>query len=173
MLAATQRQDFPAPPGATGRARAPDAVFRAAYQELCTRLWLELELIAQSLREPDPTEPTDPDTTASLLRLELVVLVDACRSARWRSMLLAGTHCDRMCGLLTDVLAALYVDTDGLAGGVADAQERLLDELLVEQNSADADHPGTADAPDDVPADPGIEALISVVREHATALACR
>jgi hypothetical protein len=65
----------------------------------------------------------------SVLRLELVVLPDACRSPHWRSML-SVEQCDCLSSMLTDVLAALYIDSQHLRGGIAAAQHRVLDDLL-------------------------------------------
>lgn len=136
MLAAATSQEPPAtsaPPARAG-SRGSHPAFHAAYRELCTRLWLELEQVAQSLG-PTSHAP-DAEQSAAILRLELIVLVDASRSARWRSTLLAAEQCDRLCSMLTDLLAALYVDAQDLPAGLADAQDRLLDELIGEARPA-------------------------------------
>ena len=106
-------------------------VFRAAYKELCTRIWVELELLAQATRQVENCPPQDLVISTAILRLELVVLVDSCRSPHWRRMLSA-QQCDSLCSMLTDVLAALYVDSEHLRTGIAEAQDRVLDELLPE-----------------------------------------
>lgn len=64
-----------------------------------------------------------------MLRLELIVLVDSCRSPEWRSMLWADQR-NGLCALLTDLLAALYVDAEEMRTGISDAQDRVLVELL-------------------------------------------
>ena len=140
MLAAAHRQDTPAhhvdPDPA--RARPPALVFTAAYAELCSRIWAELAMLADAASPVDGSPAADLEMRAAILRLELVVLVDACRSARWRVSLLTGDQCDRMCAMLTDVLAALYVDPDGLPAGIADSQDRVHAEFLAERAGAAA-----------------------------------
>jgi len=109
-------------------ARTPYPVFKAAYKELCTRIWIELELLMQSAQQVDIGRPRDLVMVTAILRLELIVLVDSCRSPGWRSML-AAEQCESLCSMLTDVLAALYVDSEHLRKGIAEAQDRILDEL--------------------------------------------
>jgi hypothetical protein len=107
--------------------RLPLPVFQAAYKELCTRIWIELELLAQANTRP----PQDLTMSTAILRLELVVLIDSCRSPRWRHLLTTEQR-DSLCSMLTDVLAALYVDPDHLHTALPAAQDRVLDELLPE-----------------------------------------
>jgi len=105
------------------------SIFTAAYRELCARIWTELELLAQAagrLERHDP--PPDITMSAAILRLELIVLVDSCRSVRWRCML-SVEQCNSLCSMLTDVLASLYVDCDHLSDAILEAQDRVLDEL--------------------------------------------
>ena len=140
MLAAAHRQDTPAndvKPDPS-RARPPALVFTAAYAELCSRIWAELALLADAASPVDGSPAADLEMRAAILRLELVVLIDACRSARWRVRLLTADQCDRMCALLTDILAALYVDPDGLPAGIADSQDRVHAEFLAERAGAAA-----------------------------------
>jgi len=114
------------------RLQVPTAVFRAAYRELCARIWIELELLAQAagqMERHDP--PRDITMSAAILRLELVVLLDSCRSVHWRSML-SVEQCNGLCSMLTDVLAALYVESGHLSDALMEAQDRVLDELLTE-----------------------------------------
>ena len=49
---------------------------------------------------------------------------------------LSAQHRDSLSAMLTDVLAALYADLDQLCAGIAQAQNRILDELLPEQEAA-------------------------------------
>jgi hypothetical protein len=134
MLAALDRPETSVCHGNLSQLRLqiPTPVFRAAYRELCARIWIELELLAQAagqMERPDP--PRDIMMSAAILRLELVVLVDSCRSAHWRCML-SVEQCNRLCSMLTDVLAALYVESGHLSDGLMEAQDRVLDELLTE-----------------------------------------
>jgi hypothetical protein len=139
MLAATDRREVRACDGHLSRleAQVPRCVFRAAYKELCTRIWVELEQLAQTAEQLESRPSRDLVTSTELvmstviLRLELVVLVDSCRSPRWRRMLCA-EQLDSLCSMLTDVLAALYVDSEHLCTGIAEAQDRVLDELVWE-----------------------------------------
>jgi hypothetical protein len=114
-------------------ATAPPA-FGEAYADLCSRIWSELatldDAVASAVAHEADERHRDLGLDAEILRLELIVLVDSCRSARWRLSLLTAEQCDRMCSMLTDVLAALYVDEDGLAAGLADAKDRVLEEFM-------------------------------------------
>ena len=129
MLAASDWREIRAYDGDLARpgAQTPRPVFKAAYKELCTRIWIELELLAQAADRPSQ----DLVMSTAILRLELVVLVDSCRTPHWRRMLSAEQR-DSVCAMLTDVLAALYVDSEHLYTGIAEAQDRVLDELLPE-----------------------------------------
>jgi hypothetical protein len=163
MLAATDRREIRAHDGDLSRpaAQMPSSVFRAAYKELCTRIWIELELLAQGARQVNSSPPQDLMTNTEILRLELVVLVDCCRSPYWRC-LLSLEQCDSLCSMLTDVLAALYVDSEHLSTGIAEAQGRVLDELLPESG----DEPG-----EDFP--PALKELVSLIEAQAAARAVR
>ena len=106
-------------------------MFQAAYEELCTRIWLELERLVrlESLR------PQDLDMRTAILRLEFVVLLDFCRSPGWRSMLSAQQR-ENLCSMLTDALSALYVNSERLRDGIEAAQDRVLCEILPEGGNA-------------------------------------
>ena len=108
----------------SSRAHVPQVAFKAAYRDLCARIWIELELLAQIGR----CAALDPMMSAAVLRLQLIVLVDSCRSLRWRQMLSTEQR-DRLCSMLTDILAALYVDSEDLRVGIAEAQDRVLTEF--------------------------------------------
>jgi hypothetical protein len=127
MLAASDWREIRTYDGSLARpgAQTPRPVFKAAYKELCTRIWVELELLAQAADRPSQ----DLVMSTAILRLELVVLVDSCRTPHWRRMLSAEQR-DSVCAMLTDLLAALYVDSEYLHSGIAAAQDRVLDELL-------------------------------------------
>jgi hypothetical protein len=126
MLAASDWREARAYDGNLARsgAQTPRPVFKAAYKELCTRIWIELEQLAQAATRPSQ----DLVMSTAILRLELVVLVDSCRSPHWHRMLSAEQR-DSVCAMLTDVLAALYVDSEYLGTGIAAAQDRVFDEL--------------------------------------------
>jgi hypothetical protein len=145
-------------------------VFRAAYRELCTRIWIELELLAQAIRQLEGCPSQNELVSPTILRLELVVLIDSCRSPRWRYMLSGGQR-DRLCSMLTDVLAALYVESEQLRSGIADAQDRVLEELIPESE------PGlppldSADACGHDPiSNPAVEELMRLIEGKAAARA--
>lgn len=127
MFAPTEQREI-RPPNLAARhlgTRLPLPVFQAAYKELCTRIWIELELLAQANTSP----PQELTMSTAILRLELIVLVDSCRSPRWRHLLTTEQR-DSLCSMLTDVLAALYVDLDHFHTAITAAQDRVLDELL-------------------------------------------
>ncbi len=134
MLAHADRDDPTEHAGerAPPRVPAPLPAFREAYADLCSRIWSELAVLDDDLGRAGPSADEDLALRAPILRLELLVLVDACRSARWRLTLLSADQCERMCAMLTDVLAALYVEDDELAAGLADAKDRVLEEFLTE-----------------------------------------
>src|SRR5215472_4165019 len=129
MLAAADRREIRGHEGRLSRLRAeiPHSVFRTAYEELCARIWMELEALGQAAGQGSPLQDLLMSTV--ILRLELVILVDSCRSQRWRHMLSTEQR-DSMCSLLTDLLAALCVDLEQLTTGIAEAQGRVLDESV-------------------------------------------
>jgi hypothetical protein len=106
-----------------------DAV--VALIELSARIWSELECLAE-LRKAGVSG--DAASTflwrAARVRLELLVLLDACDSRRWHS-LLAPEERSELCALLNKVLEAIDVAPDALTSQVIGrAQNRLLDEVL-------------------------------------------
>jgi hypothetical protein len=167
MLAATDRQEIGIPDGSLSR-QLPQPVFKAAYRELCTRIWIELELLAQAAREIAGRQRQSLLMSTVILRLELTVLIDSCRSAHWRRMLTA-ERCDQLCSMLTDVLAALDVESDELDAGIADAQSRVLDELIPESEPRDcqADPESQGELEDGL--NPAFVELMSVIETRAAA----
>ena len=101
---------------------------------MCTRIWMELEALGQAAGQGEGRPPQDLLMSTAILRLELVILVDYCRSQRWRHML-SREQRDSMCSLLTDLLAALYVDLEQLSTGIAEAQGRVLSSLIEAQST--------------------------------------
>jgi hypothetical protein len=145
----------------------PTPFFRAACRELCVRIWIELELLAQAVVQTQRHyPPRDIVMSAAILRLELVVLVDSCRTAHWRSML-SVEHCDSLCSMVTDVLAALYVESGHLSDAITEAQDRVLDELLRESaaRSPLADLPSVCELGQG--SDPAIDELFRLIEGQA------
>jgi hypothetical protein len=109
----------------------PEA-FSIACIQLFSRLWTELERplaaddgsLAASCARRD-------ETYVEALRLELILLLDACRSARWRMQL---TYSQRhvIRSLTDDVLGALNASSDGIPSrtSIEGAQNRLFDAVL-------------------------------------------
>ena len=97
--------------------------FAAACIELFSRLWVELNALSATA---DPAHAP----SAEIIRLELILVLDACRSARWRMLLDISQRLSLEC-LLRDVLDALNSSSDELPGTPIEwAQNRLLDALL-------------------------------------------
>jgi hypothetical protein len=113
------------------RARIPRSAFTAAYKELCTRIWMELQTLAQAADQVDSSPSQHLLMSTAILRLELVVLLDSYRSERWRRMLSTEQR-DRMCSMLADLLATLYVDPEHLSTGITEAECIVFDELRAE-----------------------------------------
>ena len=107
----------------------PAAVFAVAFTELCGRIWLELERLSQQL-EPSALPDASCELVllpAATLRLELLVMLDACDSPRWRAML-ATDQRRNLRLMLTDVLEAIAVTPEDLTRHLIErAQDRLLD----------------------------------------------
>jgi hypothetical protein len=95
--------------------------FAAACIELFSLLWSELNALSAR---------ADPDPRDEVLRLELILVLDACRSERWRMMLDTSQRLSLEC-LLRDVLDALNSSSEEFAcTPIVWAQNRLLDALL-------------------------------------------
>jgi hypothetical protein len=95
--------------------------FAAACIELFSRLWAELNALSAA---------ADPDRRGEILRLELILVLDACRSARWRMMLDRSQRLSLEC-LLRDVFDALNSSSAEFpCRPIEWAQNRLLDALL-------------------------------------------
>jgi hypothetical protein len=103
------------------------SAYVVASIELYSRLWLALERLAVS----DDDDPARIETALVILRLELVVLLDACDSPSWRSMLDA-EHRIQLQATLKSVLRTLSERLDDWRGDVSDAQNRLLDAVLTQ-----------------------------------------
>ena len=105
--------------------------FDAACIELFSRLWVELNSISSAA---DPIRTSSAGLPSNLqieiLRLELILVLDGCRSARWRTLL---DKSQRLCleCLVRDVLDALNSSSEEIpCASIAWAQNRLFDALL-------------------------------------------
>jgi hypothetical protein len=94
--------------------------YSAACVELFWRLWVELECAAERVSR----------SRAEVLRLELALLLDACRSERWR-LLLSISQRLSLQSTIEDVLDALNSSAETVPrDAIAWAQNRLLDAVL-------------------------------------------
>ena len=170
MLAATEPREIGAGAGGPGTSGGPIArrVFKAAYRELCARIWLELELLAQSAARFAGSAPPRLAMSTAILRLELVVLVDSCRSPNWRCMLSVEQR-DSLGSLLTDVLAALYVDSEHLCMGIADAQDRVLEELVPQPETGPAPADSVSACEGGMQANAAVHELVTLIEAKAAA----
>jgi hypothetical protein len=102
--------------------------YAVACIELLSRLWAELERLPERmLVEPFRGAPAATLDACETLRLELVLLLEACDSPLWQQLLSAQQRRSLRC-TLEDVLSAL---TGGPAPGTLElAQQRLLREVL-------------------------------------------
>jgi hypothetical protein len=110
---------------------ASQEAFAAACIELFSRLWAELHALSATTRPAHAPSAIHPaDSRDEILRLELILVLDACRSARWR-MLLERSQRLSLQYLLRDVLEALNSWSGEFpCTPIEWAQNRLLDALL-------------------------------------------
>lgn len=102
-------------------------IYAVAAIELYSRLWLALERLASCGDDDGPRI----EIALVILRLELVVLLDACDSPLWRSMLRA-EHRIQLRATLKSVLRILSARSDDRGTALSDAQDRLLDAVLAQ-----------------------------------------
>jgi hypothetical protein len=117
------------PPGeaVVESATSVSSAYAAASITLFSRLWLVLEELA-ACEESDPERF---ETALQILRLELVVLLDACESSRWRS-LLPTEHRLELETTLKTVLRILSERLDDCRDACACAQDYLIDAVLAQ-----------------------------------------
>ena len=121
---------------ATPARRAPGPALQAescaeALVELCGRIWLELEHLAHLSGRSRTPESSSLDLAAETLRLELLLIIDACESAAWVFMLDPDVR-RRLLAMSRDVLAIIAVGSNELTLGVIEcAQDRVFDEALI------------------------------------------
>ena len=107
----------------TGNVSRGAAAYAAAAIELYSRVWLALE------RLTGRSAPGEPETPLMVLRLELIVLPDACDSPSWRLML-AHEQRRELRATLESVLRMLAAPADG-GWHLMQAQNRLIDAVLL------------------------------------------
>jgi hypothetical protein len=105
--------------------------FAAACIELFSRLWAELNALSATAGTAlAPSAGLPSDSRDEILRLELTLVLDACRSEQWRMMLDRSQRLSLEC-LLRDVLDALNSSSGEFpCTPIEWAQNRLLDALL-------------------------------------------
>ena len=106
--------------------------YAAAAIELYSRMWLALERLTTRLPAAEDSEPrgsaVEPEMRLVTLRLELIVLLDACDSASWR-LLLAQDERRELRATLESVLGMLAGPSEG-GWHLMQAQNRLIDAVL-------------------------------------------
>jgi hypothetical protein len=109
--------------------------FAVACIELFSRLWVELDSTCGVLDSMRVGSISLVSERVEILHLELILLLDACRSARWRTLLDTPQRLSLQL-LLDDVLTALnHASNEIRRGPIESAQNRVLD-ALVEQCAA-------------------------------------
>lgn len=109
------------------------APLAAAIIQLYSRLWLELEALCNLMlgeAAKSGKAPSGVEARLEIIRLEVVLLLDGCRSARWRSLL----RPEQLAALRAD-LDAVLDSLDSPAGvpgfdGIFSAQNRLFDAVV-------------------------------------------
>jgi len=97
---------------------------------LFSRLWADLEVLSDQLAATTDQPPDVIELRLEMFRLELIVLLDNCRSARWRSML-SPEHRLVLRATLEDLLATLAVPPDAFGRAVIfQAQNQVFDAVL-------------------------------------------
>src|SRR5258707_14848496 len=103
-----------------------------ALIELCGRIWLELEHLAHLNGRSRASETSSLDLAAETLRLELLLIIDACESASWVFMVDPDVR-RRLIAMSRDVLAIIAVESNKLTLGVIEsAQDRVFEEALLQ-----------------------------------------
>jgi hypothetical protein len=105
--------------------------YAIACIELFSRIWAELDLLADSGQvSAQPAAALWADARGEILRLELILLIESCDSARWR-MLLSAPQRRALASGLQDLLHALATSPEEqLRHVLAVAQDSLLDAVL-------------------------------------------
>jgi len=132
--AAVGREGPPIPDLGSAEALAPRATHTAyaiASIKLYSRLWLELERLSELFAASAESDLVrEIEVRAMGLRLELVLLLDACDSARWRSMLGTARRLE-LRATLQGLFEALAVPQSSLGCRVvSQAQDWLFDAAL-------------------------------------------
>jgi hypothetical protein len=129
-------------------------LYAAAVIELCARVWLELERLAELCQHGGNSDAVAfLALRAATLRLELLVLSDACDSPLSRSRL-SGEQRASLRSMLSDVLNAIAFEPDTLTrNSIGQAQDRLFDEVLAQYSTAALSTALAEFAPSDLPID--------------------
>ena len=114
------------------RSMTSNEAFAVACIQLYSHLWTELELVVASRESVSASHP--PPATAAIrlqiLRLELIVILDACDGMLWRTHL-NSVQLRSLQGILGAVLDALAsADGERWAASIEQAQDHLLDAVL-------------------------------------------
>ena len=111
---------------------ASNEAFAVACIQLYSQLWAALDLVLASRdsRSASPSPPAIAAVRLQMLRLELIVIIDAGEGALWRT-LLNSVQLRSLQGILGEVLDALSsADGEQWAASIERAQDHLLDAVL-------------------------------------------
>jgi len=111
---------------------ASNQAYTIACIELFSRLWAELERVSALANAPASASRLE------IVRLELLIALDACDSMRWRAHLSTSQRLS-LRAVLTQVLTSLDASTDDVPRrAIAMAQNRLLESVLDHCRALDA-----------------------------------
>ena len=104
-------------------------IYAVASIELFSRLWVELDTLLATDGQRHSAGST-PAPRVQVLRLELILLLDACQSTRWRAQLDTGQRLSLQ-SIFDDILHVLDPSSEEeiLRGPIESAQNRLLDAI--------------------------------------------
>jgi hypothetical protein len=109
--------------------------FAIAYIECLSRVWVELDSLSAARDSMSERSAGLISERVEILKLELILLLDASRSARWRTLLDTPQRLSLQ-SIVGDVLAALNQESNEvLPRPIEWAENRILD-ALVEQCAA-------------------------------------
>jgi hypothetical protein len=115
------------------QSQVPASTYATALVELCACVWVDLEGLVELCEQTGAGVPGASSILllkAATLRLELLVLLDSCDSAYWRSLLNAAQR-QNLRSMLIDVFEAIAFTPDALRRcAIEQAQDRLFDEVL-------------------------------------------
>jgi len=114
--------------------------YAAAAILIYTHLWADLEEVCLRLMAPTDGSAAPIEHRMTIIRLEVLILLDACDSARWRSML-GGHERAALNATLKSVLETLDVPTMLVNPEILGATQNQLFDAVMSLSGADATPP--------------------------------